>query len=47
MKKLMIIALLAVFAIGCTNSGIEEDYETQNIDKEQTHSPEDKKKKDN
>lgn len=45
MKKLIVIALLVAFsAVGCTNQGIEDDYEIQIIDKEQTHSPIDKKK---
>lgn len=39
MKKLMIIALLAAFAVGCTNSGVEEDYEIQTIKKKDSERP--------
>ena len=43
MKKLIIIALLAVIATGCTNLGIEEDQDIQTIDKEEVETARDKK----
>ena len=46
MKKLIVIAVLAIFAIGCTNPGIEEDYEARNIDKEEYETARDKKQDD-
>ena len=41
MKKLFIVVLLAAFTAACTNSGIENDYETeiQIIDKEHAERP--------
>ncbi len=45
MKKLMIIALLAVFAVGCTQTSVEEqDYENgiQLIDKEDVTTPDER-----
>lgn len=39
MKKLIIVSLLAVFAIGCTHTGVEEDYEIQTINKKDSERP--------
>ena len=39
MKKLMIMALLAAFAVGCTATSVEEDYEIQIIDKKDSERP--------
>ena len=42
MKKLMILALLAVFAVGCTAASVEEteyDNGIQLIDKEEVQLP--------
>ena len=47
MKKLMIVVLLADFAVGCTATSIEEhDYENgiQLIDKDEIQNPRDKGK---
>ena len=44
MKKLMIMVLLAAFAVGCTATSVEEDYdnEIQLIDKEDVTTPDDR-----
>ena len=34
MKKLVVMVLLAAFAVGCTATSVEEDYEIQIIDKD-------------
>ena len=40
MKKLMIMVLLAAFAVGCTATSVEEDdYEVQTIQKKDGERP--------
>ena len=43
MKKLMTLVLLAAFAVGCTATSVEDDYEIQIIDKKEYETPTDKK----
>ncbi len=48
MKKLVVMVLLAVFAVGCTKQSVaEQDYENgiQLIDKDEALSPDDSREK--